>query len=526
MKSQNSNTTPKIAGIKKPTPSLISAISSKYNSLKRTENGRFAKVSLLNVLNETGHQLKDLQNAGMKIDKKTYRKYEDNNYTFEKKSAGPKITNFFDEIRQWVRSYLEENSRPSSHRTVKIENKFIPIRILNASVKDLHENLLLTEEYENFKKRSPVKFTLSDSFFYKMINEFKIFSKPKKSEKEEEEEKEASLPEIKSKKSTLEENTHKNTPLGRDMKTIIISPLSKTITAGQLTDIFSKCGLIENIHFKWIDFAKGIHTNRVDIEFKTKEALENALKMDQMLLRGYPITIKQKARYVAFVSGLPEMNTTHLESHFSKCGRCQVYREKPGTASIHFYFKDSFDLAISMSGTKIFGNTIKVIDASLSDVNPEMGSKKIARVPEEVKKIPKSIPKKNVISKLEFSEEDESSEEESSSDESSSDEESSSEEEIPKSTSKKRTLEGVEEPKTKIQKTNNGSKQQDEFEEMENELEEMENELKEMENELTMKEFELKRKELDLKMKEMEIKENELRLKEENLKIKEKKSEK
>jgi hypothetical protein len=314
---------------------------------------------------------------------------------------------------------------------------------------------------------------------------------------------EASLPENESKKSTLE-NTHKIKRLERDMKTIIVSPLSKTISAEQLTLIFSKCGLIENMQFTWIDIVRGIHTNRVEIEFKTKEALENALKMDQMLLRGYPITIKQKVKYVAFVSGIPEKIGPYLGSHFSQCGNFRIYGEKPGTASIQFYDKDSLELAISLSGTKILGNTI-------IDVKPEKGSNKIAPVSEEVEEIPKSTPKKKVVSKVESSDE-ESSVEESSEEEipkstskkkavskvEASSDESSSEEEIPKSKSKKRPLEGAEEPKTKIQKTNKGSNQQDE--------------LKEMENELKRKELELERKELELKMKEIKIKENELRL--------------
>jgi hypothetical protein len=55
--SQNSNPTPKIAipKIQKPSSSsLINSISSKYNSLRKTKMGRFTKVALLNVLNETG----------------------------------------------------------------------------------------------------------------------------------------------------------------------------------------------------------------------------------------------------------------------------------------------------------------------------------------------------------------------------------------------------------------------------------------------------------------------------------------
>jgi hypothetical protein len=373
---------------------------------------------------------------------------------------------------------------------------------------------------------------------------------------------------LESKKSTLEKNTLEITQLERDMKSIIITKLSNTITAKVLTDIFSKCGPIENIQFKWIDMARGIHTKRVDIEFKTNEARENALKMDQMLLQGYPITIKHKAKYIAFVSGLPEKISPYLESFFSECGRCKVYREKPGTAYVQFRSIISLDQAISFSDTKIFENTIKVINISLFGAIPEMGSKKIAPVP-EVEEIPKSIPKKKVESEEEESSSEEESSEEESSDEESSEEEipksipkkkvskvessseeeesssgeSSSEEEIPKSTkkkvvskvessseeeessseeesseeeipksTKKRTLGGAEEPKTKIQKTNNGPKQQDE--------------LKKKELELKKKELELKKKELELKMKEMKIKENELKKKEEDLKIKEKKLEK
>jgi hypothetical protein len=387
---------------------------------------------------------------------------------------------------------------------------------------------------------------------------------------------------LESKKSTLEKNTLEITQLERDMKSIIITKLSNTITAKVLTDIFSKCGPIENIQFKWIDMARGIHTKRVDIEFKTNEARENALKMDQMLLKGYPITIKHKAKYIAFVSGLPEKISPYLESFFSECGRCKVYREKPGTAYVQFRSIISLDQAISFSDTKIFENTIKVINISLFGAIPEMGSKKIAPVP-EVEEIPKSIPKKKVESEEEESSSEEESSEEESSDEESSEEEipksipkkkvskvessseeeesssgeSSSEEEIPKSTkkkvvskvessseeeessseeeessseeeesssdeesseeeipksTKKRTLGGAEEPKTKIQKTNNGPKQQDE--------------LKKKELELKKKELELKKKELELKMKEMKIKENELKKKEEDLKIKEKKLEK
>jgi hypothetical protein len=325
-------------------------------------------------------------------------------------------------------------------------------------------------------------------------------------------EEETSLPENESKKSTLEENTHKTTPLERNMKTILVSPLSKTVTAEQLTDIFSKCGPIEKIQYKWIDILKGIH--RANIEFKTKEALENALKMNQMHLGGSLITIKQKARYVAFVSGLPEMYTAYLKSYFSKCGECQVYREKPGTAFIQYRLKNSLELAISLSGTKIFENTIKVISVSLFDIEPEKESKKIAPVPEV-----EEIPKKMVVSKVESSSDEESSEEEIPKSTSKKMASVPEVEEIPKSTSKKRTLVGAEEPKTKIQKINNGTKQQDELKEMENELI-----MKELV--LKKKELELKKKELELKMKEMKIKENELRLKEEDLKIKEKKLEK
>jgi hypothetical protein len=182
--SQNSNSTPKIAipKIQKPTSSsLINAISSKYNSLKKTEMGRFTKVALLNVLNETGFQLKDLHNVGIKIGNGTYYKYLDNNYTFEKRKTNPKRIIFYEEIRKWVRSYLEANSSPSSHETVKIKNEIFPIRNLKASKREIYENLLSTEEYQSFKKRSPVKtFKLSTSYFYKLIKDFKIFKKPKK----------------------------------------------------------------------------------------------------------------------------------------------------------------------------------------------------------------------------------------------------------------------------------------------------------------------------------------------------------
>jgi hypothetical protein len=143
--------------------------------------GRFTKVTLLNILNETGFQLKDLHAVGMKIGNGTYYKYLDNNYTFEARKKNQKRKTFYDKVTKWVKNYLEANSSPSSYETVKIQNQIVPIRNLKMSKREIYENLLSSEEYQEFKKRSPVKtFTLSTSYFYKLIKNFKIFKKAKK----------------------------------------------------------------------------------------------------------------------------------------------------------------------------------------------------------------------------------------------------------------------------------------------------------------------------------------------------------
>ena len=68
-----------------------------------------------------------------------------------------------------------------SHQSMKIENEIVFVQILKFPKPVIYQKLLKTKKYNNLKLESPIKnFSLSKSYFYKLIQKFKIFKQVKK----------------------------------------------------------------------------------------------------------------------------------------------------------------------------------------------------------------------------------------------------------------------------------------------------------------------------------------------------------
>jgi RNA recognition motif-containing protein len=190
-------------------------------------------------------------------------------------------------------------------------------------------------------------------------------------------EKEIKKEKIKPKNSTKNEFPKKTAfeKLGK-YKTILISSVPNSIDKEVFFEIFSKCGSIENVTV--FPTYQRTDVNDVEIEFKTKESMEIALKMDQMLLQGNPITIKQKAKKLSVhVSKLPkDVNKEDLRLYFSQCGEInRIFDVRPGTCLINFKSHSAPELAIKLSGTKFLGEIIEVVETPLVE-NPAKARKR------------------------------------------------------------------------------------------------------------------------------------------------------
>jgi hypothetical protein len=167
--------------VKNPNPelSVIKSIAKVYNSQGKHEAGRMVQYSIVKAFKDCKISPETMRTLyEFKITDKTYSNIKE---TFQKRRLDQNRLNIYIRIKLFIKEYLMDNSKEAANQTAILNKESVPVRSLMDSKRNLYSKLIKTEFFKKIQPQNPgigtkkKRSVLSQSYFYNIIREFKIF---------------------------------------------------------------------------------------------------------------------------------------------------------------------------------------------------------------------------------------------------------------------------------------------------------------------------------------------------------------